>query len=146
MPSHEQLNQFLNELVATPPEALFLFLLSVVACGVALLALARRRTAHKTERKREREKFQAVCRLVETQRKEVNYLQTRLHSLESYVDRLNAHQQRVLDSSTQRRQRLDEAIGIAGRCADDIELSSRAGISPSEAKLIASLYRGPAAN
>ncbi|MAY36373.1 MAG: hypothetical protein CMN84_09765 [Spongiibacteraceae bacterium] len=146
MPSQEQVNQFLNDLVATPPEALFLFLLGVVACGVALLALARRRIAHKTERKREREKFKTVCRLVETQRKEVNYLQTRLHSLESYVDRLNAHQQRVLDSATQRRQRVDEAIGIAGRCADDIELSSRAGISPSEAKLIASLYRGPASS
>ena len=82
---------------------------------------------------------------METQRNEMSYLQTRLHSLESYVDRLNAHQQRVLDSSSQRRQRLDDAIGIAGRCADDIELSSRAGVSPSEAKLIASLYRGPAA-
>ncbi len=146
MPSYEQVNQRLNELVATPPDVLFLFLLGVSACGVALLAVARKRIANKIERKREREEFQAVCLLVETQRKEVNYLQTRLHSLESYVDRLNAHQQRVLDSAPQRRQRLDEAIGIAGRCADDIELSSRAGISPSEAKLIASLYRGPAAS
>ena len=48
MPSQEQVNQFLNDLVATPPEALFLFLLGVVACGVALLALARRRIAHRT--------------------------------------------------------------------------------------------------
>ena len=107
---------------------------------------ARRGQARKELQKREIEKFQAVCRLVENQRQEVSFLQSRLQSLESYVDRLNAHQQRVLDSASQRRQRLDDAIGIAGRCADDIELSSRAGVSPSEAKLIASLYRGPAAS
>ena len=80
---------------------------------------------------------------IATQRKQAMYieqLQSRLQTLEAYLDRLSAKQEQLQTNAVARKHRLQDAIECAEQGLDRHTLAKRAGVSGSEARLIGELY------
>lgn len=144
--NYQKLERAINNLANTPPETLFIWMGSLLVLGFALYFYKQRREMKRLSSQQASVKLQALSRLLSVQQEEMVVLRERLGTLEAYVDRLSNRQQRYAENAHQRKQRVDDAIAIAVRGFDDSDLASRAGVSPSEAKLIANLYSQNSAN
>lgn len=134
------LENALNTVSATPPTTLFAYIGALLICAFCLYFYQQRRETRRRAAAEEAVKLRAVSRLVAAQQEEMTLLRERLGTLEAYVDRLNSRQQRLAENAQHRKQRVDDAISIVRRGVNQAELATRAGVSPSEANLIASLY------
>ncbi len=133
-------NRALETLGSMSPETLFAIIGSLLVAAFTLYLYKQRRDVARLSSLEESVKLRAMSRLVSAQQEEMQMLRERLGTLEAYVDRLNNRQQRMTENAQQHKQRLDDAIAIAGRGYGDSELTSQAGVKAGEARLIASLY------
>ncbi|WP_372809765.1 hypothetical protein [Litorivivens sp.] len=138
--NYEPLESAISTLASMPPSSLFAIVGGLLVTAFCLYFYKQRRDCNRLTALEDTVKLRAMSRLVSAQQEEMSLLRERLGTLEAYVDRLNNRQQRLAENTHQRKQRVDDAIAIAIRGQDDSDLASRAGVSPSEAKLIASLY------
>lgn len=138
--NYQTLENALATLSATPPATLFAYIGALLISAFAMYFYQLRRDTKRRAALEDTVKLRAMSRLVSAQQQEMDLLRERLGTLEAYVDRLNTRQQRLAENAQHRKQRVDDAISIVRRGANQNDLASRAGVSPSEANLIASLY------
>ncbi len=136
----ETMDQLITQLASLSHQQILVSFAALTLTAILLRVIQVSLMQRKVTTEKEKAERQNLIATQTMQGMYIEQLQSRLQTLEAYLDRLSAKQEQLQTNAVARKHRLQDAIECAEQGLDRHTLVKRAGVSGSEARLIGELY------